>query len=278
MTFPRVLVTGAGSGIGRGVVAHFVRHGGRVVMVDISHVGLQRVASEMGGAVLPLVCDVRLASEMASTVAAAVDELGGLDLVVNAAGVVTTPTPVLELDERELDRVIDVNFKGTFHGIKFGGAALVASGGGSIVNIASIAGMGRSRPMDSAYAASKAAVIAMTQSAALELRDLGVRVNAVCPGMIATPMLAESVTTEGAAPGDIVEAVSVRERQGRLGTPDDIAATIAFLASDGASMITGAIIPIDGGRSAQLDFLRSGALTQWHRSIEDRPTTKGETG
>lgn len=244
-TAKSVLVTGAASGIGLGISSYLAKLGASILMVDMRDDALEEATAEAGGSTVGFKCDVRDSLEVRDAVDAAVSEFGSLDVVVNNAGIVHHE-PLLEFDEDHFHRVMDVNLSGCFYGTKYGGAAIVASGGGSIVNIASAGGM-RVYALGAAYATSKAAVIALTQVAAIELRDLGVRANVVSPGTIDTPLFRQHC--QGSA--YTIEAIS--ERQGRLGTSFDIATAVAFLASDEASLITGAVLPVDGGRLVKYD-------------------------
>jgi NAD(P)-dependent dehydrogenase (short-subunit alcohol dehydrogenase family) len=257
----RVMVTGAASGIGLGVSRHFAERGASVMMADLHGDAAEQAASRIGGATRAAACDVRAAADVKAAVDAAVQAFGGLDVLVSCAGVAYS-APILDHDEDEFTRVMDVNLTGTFLGVKYGGAAIVAGGGGAIVNISSVAGMGRSRAFSSAYCASKAAVVALTQVAAIEMRDLNVRVNAVSPGMTDTPMLGDAAR-QRAQQGRRAAGMSIAESQGRMATPTDIAGAVAFLCSDEASLITGCVLPVDGGRTARLDFHLQDVLSQW---------------
>lgn len=246
----RTLVTGAASGIGRGIAELFASDGASVLMVDINGEAVAEAAHSIRGRTEALACDVSVASEVEKAVEAAVSLFGGLDVVVNNAGVEYV-APLLEHDEAEFDRVLAVNLRGVFLGTKYGARALAASGGGAIVNVASIAGMQGAVPGHAAYGASKAGVIALTKSAALELRPLGIRANVVCPGVIQTPMVdaaaAQFQELTGASLTDVVNEV-----QGRMGTTGELAAAVAFLASDAASLVSGVVLPVDGAITARV--------------------------
>jgi NAD(P)-dependent dehydrogenase (short-subunit alcohol dehydrogenase family) len=164
----------------------------------------------------------------------------------------------------DFNAMMSVNLYGTFFGTKFGGRAIAASGGGSIVNIASIQGLGGATAFSGGYSASKSAVISLTQTAAVELRDLDVRVNAVAPGMTMTPLL-ESVLAQRSPE----EVAMLTSRQGKIADPRDIAATVAFLASDDARLITGVVIPVDFGRAAKFEDQNQDKLQAWLQQTRD---------
>ncbi len=190
---------------------------------------------------------------MAAAVAAAVDAFGGLDVLVNNAGIEQFYS-LIEQPEDDFDRILAVNIKGVWLGIKHGGPAIAASGGGSIVNTASVAGL-RAAPFLGAYGATKHAVVSLTQTAALELRPLGVRVNCVCPGLIETPMADRLLAPLGqitqAAMNVTAEQV-VANTQGRLGQSREVADAVAYLASDQAAFVSGVALPVDNAMTARL--------------------------
>jgi NAD(P)-dependent dehydrogenase (short-subunit alcohol dehydrogenase family) len=241
----RAIVTGTASGIGFAVAEHFAANGASVLMADIQEDAVAKAAAELGS--VGLRCDVSVSADVAAAVARAVDVFGGLDIMVNNAGAEYV-APLLEHDEQEFERMLAVNLRGVFLGIKHAAPAIDSAGGGAIVNVASIAALGGT-PLNAGYAASKAGVISLTQTAAQELRPLGIRVNAVCPGIIDTPMLgaaARFFEAAGTTPAQVAEQL-----QGRLGRPADIAAAVAFLSSDAASLISGVTVPVDGGAIAR---------------------------
>ena len=245
----RVLVTGAAVGIGRGVVETFVEHGASVVMADIDEDALHTAAKEIGQSAVPVRCDVTVASDLERAVHLARERWGGLDVLVNNAGI-DYVAPFLEHEDAEFDRVMAVNLRGVFLATKIAAPVIADSGGGAIVNIASIAGMAGAVPLHAAYSASKAGVISLTKTAAIEMRSLGIRVNAICPGMIKTPLVdsegpkMEAVT--GMPFGELVAQI-----QGRMGLPADISNLVRFLASPEADLISGTVIPVDGAITAK---------------------------
>jgi NAD(P)-dependent dehydrogenase (short-subunit alcohol dehydrogenase family) len=238
------LITGAGSGMAKASTKVFVREGARVVAADIS--GAEKdTAAEVGEGVLPVHCDVTNEADVAEAFRTAVAELGHLDIVLNVAGI-GGPQPLHELDMDAYDRTFDVNLRGVLLGMKHGIRTMLAGGhGGAIVNWSSVGGLGASTFGTSVYAASKAGVISATKSAAVEYGDRGIRVNAICPGFILTEIM-------GAAGAEHFPEMFAKAALGRAGEPHEVAEVAAFLASDDASFVSGAIVPVDGGWSARL--------------------------
>ncbi|ADJ45282.1 short-chain dehydrogenase/reductase SDR [Amycolatopsis mediterranei S699] len=243
----RVFVTGSGAGIGKAIAALCTERGARVVISDVNADAAKQAAGEIGAAGVAN-CDVTDEAQVQSAIQEAVGLLGGLDVLVNNAGIEVS-SPLLQQPTESFDKIFAVNVRGTFVTMKAAIPHLVESKG-NIVNIASIAGLGGS-PLLGSYCATKAAVIQLTRVAAVEMRPAGVRVNAVCPGFADTAMVERLVPDFEAATqvpfGDLVAA-----KQGRLGTPRDIAEVTAFLASDRASWITGSHYVLDGGLTASL--------------------------
>ncbi|MET8847507.1 SDR family oxidoreductase [Amycolatopsis sp. NPDC004625] len=243
----RVFVTGSGAGIGKAIAALFTERGARVVVSDLDSLSAKQAADELGAAGVAN-CDVTDETQVQSAIQQAVELLGGLDVLVNNAGIEVS-SPLLQQPTESFDKIFAVNVRGTFVTMKAAIPHLVEAKG-NIVNIASIAGIGGS-PLLGSYCATKAAVIQLTRVAAVEMRPAGVRVNAVCPGFADTAMVERLVPDFEAATqvpfGDLVAA-----KQGRLGTPQDIAEVTAFLASDRASWITGSHYVLDGGLTASL--------------------------
>jgi NAD(P)-dependent dehydrogenase (short-subunit alcohol dehydrogenase family) len=235
----RALLTGAHRGLGLAVAEAFVAAGARVVIADIE--GADKAAAEIGHDTVGVTCDVRSSDSVAAAVAEATRALGGLDVLVNNAGVESFG-PLHELTEDEFDRMYSVNLRGTWLVYKHA-VPVLTDGGGAIVNIASLAGV-VGLPLIGAYSAVKAGVVRMTEVMALELRDLGVRANAICPGVIETPM-SERLFTESEAGTQLKELFI--QGQGRLGTPGEVASVATFLASEGASFVNGTATVIDGG-------------------------------
>jgi 3alpha(or 20beta)-hydroxysteroid dehydrogenase len=230
------VITGGASGIGRATALRFSQAGAKVVLADIQEGG--EVARQAGGIFVKT--DVSKEDQVKALIEAAVSEYGRLNIVVNNAGI-GEGNEIKDISEAELDRILGVNTKGVLWGMKH--AAPHISDGGSIINTASYAGVA-AFPSYGSYTASKCAVIGLTRTAALELAPRGIRVNAVCPGTIDTPI------NEGPmAEVELALATHVHPL-GRLGQPEEVAALFHFLASDESSFITGIAIPIDGGLSA----------------------------
>jgi NAD(P)-dependent dehydrogenase (short-subunit alcohol dehydrogenase family) len=236
------VITGAGSGMAKASVKVFAREGAKVVAADISGAE-QDVAAAVDGDVLPVHCDVTKEADVEALMAAATKEFGRVDTVLNVAGV-ADGAQLDELDMDMYDRLMDVNLRGVFLGMKYGIRAMLTSGGGSIVNWSSVGGL-NGNAYTSVYNASKHAVIGATKSAAIEFGPRGVRVNVICPGYVRTEIMSKDA--EAQMP-DIVLKAALR----RGGLPHEVAEVGAFLALDRASFVTGAVIPVDGGWSAKL--------------------------
>jgi NAD(P)-dependent dehydrogenase (short-subunit alcohol dehydrogenase family) len=248
-----IIITGAAGGIGRAAAVRFASEGARVVAVDLPDADLEGVTKAVegaGGQGLAVGADVTRNEQVEGYVRAAVDAFGGVDFLFNNAGVEGVVSPLVNYPEDRFDHVIDVNLKGVWLGMKHAGPAIIARGGGAIVNTSSIAGLSATAGAI-AYGASKHAVIGMTKTAAVEFASRGVRVNAICPAPIETRMM--RWLERGLSP-DNPEAmhaqIAARMPMGRYGEPEEVAALVAFLCSEDASYITGGIYPIDGGRLA----------------------------
>ena len=235
------VVTGAGSGIGRAMARRFVAEGATVVAVDISG-REEQLVDECGGRVLPLHADVTSEDDFEDVVRTAVDRFGGLDNLCNVAGVGITAM-LVDLTMAEYDSVLDVDLRGVVIGMKHAIPAIVERGGGSIINISSAAGLNAWDIGTAAYSAAKFGVIGVTKVAAIEVGPHNVRVNAICPGWIRTELTEPYIE---ATDGDKKACLQ------RVGEPEEIASVAAFLASDDASFVSGAAIPVDGGWTARL--------------------------
>jgi NAD(P)-dependent dehydrogenase (short-subunit alcohol dehydrogenase family) len=243
------IVTGAASGLGRRTSALLAQQGARLVLFDRDAGGLTAAASECPGAVT-LTGDVTLAADIAAAVAIAAG-LGPLRLLATAAGILGPAKPVTDIDELDWDRLFDINVKGTWLALRACLPHMRAAGGGAVVCFASAAGLTGSETMP-AYSASKGAVVMLTRSAARSEAAHGIRINCVCPGSIDTPMLE---ATFAAADTPALRAAReaaflARHPLGRFGRAEEVAAAAVFLLSDAASFITGAALPVDGGRLA----------------------------
>jgi NAD(P)-dependent dehydrogenase (short-subunit alcohol dehydrogenase family) len=246
-----VLITGAGSGQGRAAAQIFAAEGASVAVFDRDKAGAQGTVDAIesaGGAALMIVGDVAISSDVENAVALTRETFSGLDVLYNNAAIWSAgkiDNFVTELDEEGWDAVLSINLKGVFLFCKFGIPAIVASGGGSVINIASVAGLVGSRNPSHAYSASKGGLIALTRAMAIAYARQNVRVNVICPGGVDTPMLQPMIGTN-----ERYERVAKSHPLGRLGTPEDVAHCALFLATDEAAWITGTTIPVDGGVSA----------------------------
>ena len=245
------LVTGAGSGIGRASALAFGRQGAKVVVADQNAAtGTETVQLlEAAGAEARFVrVDVTNELQVNSLVDECVEAFGRLDIAHNNAGIGAPPAPVHEATRGNFDRVLAVNVVGVWLCLKHEAAVMLPQGSGAIVNTASLAGL-IGFPMNVAYSASKHAVVGITRTAALEYARHGIRVNAVCPAFIQTPMVDDLVAQGGARMS--LERLAQMQPMGRIGTPTEVAEAVAWLCSDAASFITGIALPIDGGTTAR---------------------------
>ncbi|MFE5581132.1 SDR family NAD(P)-dependent oxidoreductase [Kitasatospora sp. NPDC056531] len=243
------VVTGAASGIGRAVAERFVREGASVVVTDVDAEGLRRLAEQLPGAVSTVVGDVSRDEDARRMVDAAVERYGRLDVLVANAGVI----PLMEITEataEDWDQVMAVDGRGMFLTCKYAIQAMTAQErpGGSIVCLSSISGEAGQRGQ-AVYGPAKFVASGLTKHLAVEWADRGIRVNAVAPGTISTERVAR-LRDEPGGP-EYLEAIEKLHPMGRLGDPAEVAAAVLFLASDDASFITGAVLPVDGGYLAQ---------------------------
>jgi NAD(P)-dependent dehydrogenase (short-subunit alcohol dehydrogenase family) len=247
------LVTGGGSGIGRATALLLARQQVRVVVVGRRRSVLDEVVlaiQEFGGMAVAASADLTREDDARAIVRRAVEEFGGLHLAVNAAGAAAVGT-VVDMEETMFDAVVASNLKTTWLALKHEIPAIARAGGGSIVNVASHAGLA-GIPRGSAYSAAKHGVIGLTKSAALETGSLGIRINAVCPGTTRT-MQFESIVAQampGASPEAVATAFGSKLPLGRVADPPEIASAIVWLLGPGASYMTGAALTVDGGECA----------------------------
>jgi NAD(P)-dependent dehydrogenase (short-subunit alcohol dehydrogenase family) len=239
------VVTGAGSGIGRATALLLAERGASVLAADYDGDGAEETARLAGGGVVSHVVDVRDEASVVAMFQRSDGEWGNrLDVVANIAGIGSTdpaPTTTVEV----WDNVFAVNARGVFLGCKHGIPRLIRGGGGAVVNMASVAGVVGLRNR-AAYCASKGAVIALTRALAVDHVGDGVRVNCVCPGTVDSPWVRRLVEDVG----ESIDQLTARQPMGRLGTPEEIAKSIAYLASDDTAFMTGSALVIDGGLSA----------------------------
>lgn len=249
-----VAITGAAAGIGREAALRFASEGAAVVLVDLPGDGLGETVSMVeaaGGRAIGVAGDVTDEAQVRAYVQAAVDTFGGLDALINNAGIEGRVGPLTELEVGAFDAVLAVNVRGVWLGMKHAAPAIAARGGGAIVNTSSVAGLGGT-PGIIAYGASKHAVIGLTRTAAMELAPMKIRVNAVCPSPVETRMMRS--LEAGLNPDDpelVHAAMAASIPLGRYGESSDVVSLMCFLCSAEAVFLTGAAIPIDGGMTAR---------------------------
>jgi 3-oxoacyl-[acyl-carrier protein] reductase len=240
------IVTGAASGFGAEISRHYAREGAKVVVADLNEDGAKAVAAELGASAIAVKCDVAKRADIDKLVAATIKKFGTVDIVVNNAGYTHKNRPMLEVDEATFDRMFDVNVKSIFLMMHAVVPEMRKNGKGVIINIGSVSGI-RPRPGLVWYSASKAAANLMSKALAVELGPDNIRVNAICPVMSPTGMIADFMgmpdTPENRS--KFVGNIPL----GRLATPTDIAKAALYLASEQADFITGIELPVDGGRA-----------------------------
>ena len=247
----RTIITGAGSGIGRAIALRLAGEGARIVLADVDVDAAEGVAGEIGeanGDTLVHKTDVTAAGDVEALVSRVVDEWGGLDVMVNNAGVGQAST-VVNATEEIYDKMMEVCVRGTFLGMKYAIPAIRDSGGGSVVNMSSIAAL-VGLPDRAIYCAAKGAILSMTRAAAIDHVEEGVRVNCIAPGTVDTPWIGR-ITSTYDDPEDAREKMQARQPHNRFVTPEEIAAMAAYLASDESGSAIGACMVVDGGMTAR---------------------------
>ena len=243
------LITGGGSGMGNVASRLFAKEGARIVLTDVADQAGQTVAAEIGaagGEAVFVHADISVEADARAMVDAAVERFGRLDVLYNNAGVMMGADGSVDATEESVwDTTLAINVKGVAFGCKYGVPAMIASGGGSIINVASFVAWMGAATSQTAYTASKGAVLAMTREIAVEYARKGVRCNALCPGPIDTPLLAELLSDPVRRQRRLVHIP-----MGRLGRAEELAKAALFLASDDSSFMTGASLVVDGGITA----------------------------
>ncbi|MFR9805072.1 glucose 1-dehydrogenase [Pseudonocardia sp. RS010] len=232
------VVTGAGSGIGAAIAAALHAAGAKVVVSDISG-AQEETAKGLGDGAVAVHADVSQGADVQQLLDAAVSNFGTLDIICNNAGIDGELGPLGECSEENYDRIMGINARGVFLGMRYGIPKLIEHGGGSIINTASIAA-NVAFPTMPAYCASKGAIVSMTRTAAAEYGAAGVRINAICPGVTATALVDR-------LPQEMIAGATAVTPMQRVGTAEEMAGAVVYLASDAASFVTGAFLSIDGG-------------------------------
>ena len=241
------IITGAGSGIGRAIALLYAAEGASIVVSDVNEKGGEETVSGIisrGGKAIFVKADTAKPGDSKMLVEAAVKTFGGLHIAVNNAGIAGPIGPVGDYPVDGWDKVISINLSGVFYGMHYQIPAMLASGGGSIVNVASILGKVGTKG-SAAYTAAKHGVVGLTEAAALEYADQKIRINSIGPGYILTPMLTNTLDA------DTLKAVAGLHPMGRLGTSEEVAELALWLNSDKASFVTGSYYNVDGGYLAQ---------------------------
>jgi NAD(P)-dependent dehydrogenase (short-subunit alcohol dehydrogenase family) len=240
------IVTGGGSGIGRASAQLLARRGAKVVIGDLDAPAGKETADLIGETALFVPTDISDEDSFKNLVATTVAEFGRLDIAHNCAAIYLTGANIVDTDKATWDKVIAINLTGTFLGLRAEIPAMLKTGGGSIINMSSVAGL-VAQPGQPGYVPAKHGVIGLTKAAAIEYATQGIRVNAVLPGPSRTPMTERLIDADPA----LLEQLGGAIPMGRLGEPGDVAEAVAWLASDASAFVTGVALPVDGGFTAQ---------------------------
>lgn len=238
------IITGAGSGMGLATARLFHQQGANIVLADFSG-AQEKTAVELGDRTVPIQADISNAADAKAMVSLAISEFGGLDILCNIAGANAPMVQHHEALESDFDKMINVNLRGAFLTMKFAIPAMLERGAGSIVNVASAAAL-MGTPLYGGYSAAKTGLLGLTRTIALEYAEQNIRANSICPGPIRTPMMEEALAENPAAADYLINMVPAR----RVGTAEEVAHAVLFLASEQSSYITGVALPIDGGQTA----------------------------
>jgi NAD(P)-dependent dehydrogenase (short-subunit alcohol dehydrogenase family) len=244
----RAIVTGAGAGIGRAIAGRLAAEGALVLVADVDGGAAARVAGELGPAAVSHAVDVADEASVAAMIARVLDEWDGLDVLVNNAGIGIAATTA-DTEAQDWRRVLDVCLTGTFFGMKHAIAPMRDSGGGSIINMSSVAALVGIADR-AAYSAAKGGILALTKAAAIDHVGEGIRVNCIAPGTVDTPWI-DRITAGYDDPAAARAAMEARQPHGRFVSPGEIAAAAAYLASDEAASVIGAVMVVDGGMTAR---------------------------
>lgn len=242
-----VVITGGGTGIGKATAIAFAREGALAVVSGINESELLDTAGEIesdGGACMTMVADIRNSQQVNTLISRTLDSYSKLDVLFANAGV-NVPAPITETSDEDIDRVVDTNVKGTYYQLRKAAEVMTKQGFGTIVAMSSMSGL-IGHPYNTLYCASKGAISNMVRALALELAPLGIRVNAVCPGTIDTPMFKMLIENTG-NPEKARKTYAEKEPMKRIASPEEVARVVLFLASDEASFVTGAQYAVDGG-------------------------------
>jgi NAD(P)-dependent dehydrogenase (short-subunit alcohol dehydrogenase family) len=243
----KAVVTGGASGIGKAIVERFIDEGAKVVIADIDETSAKILSDIFKNKSFYFKVDVSSSKEVKELITFTESKLGGLDIIINNAGIGAAATVELT-DEDVWNNLININLKGTFLGMKYAIPALRKNGGGSIVNISSIAAL-VGLPERAAYSAAKGGIISLTKAAAIDHVSENIRINCIAPGTTDTPWI-KRITDSQPDPKKAREAMMARQLHGRLVTPEEIAAMATYLVSDEAASVVGAVMVVDGGMTA----------------------------